>query len=231
MTKNNLLKVLAIIAISFNFSACSTISSLTAMMPEGNPDNVDTRLLKQSGDHLVKSYGVAMDAVVASQANIARALNLDNEIIDLQNQQKALKSGNITAEGVEKSIEISESVNKKIQEAMKNADALDSRAKQELIKGLGNYIKSIGGVGLIAASALEFTAAAAQTMADAPLADKKAAYKKIAAECGVAKVVAQEMPALLKNMKKAATDFIDYAKNSGIEVESIQNQLTSMAGF
>ena len=25
--------------------------------------------------------------------------------------------------------------------------------------------------------------------------------------------------------------FIDYAKNSGIEVESIQNQLTSMAGF
>ena len=63
------------------------------------------------------------------------------------------------------------------------------------------------------------------------MADKKAAYKKIAAECGVAKVVAQEMPALLKNMKKAATDFIDYAKNSGIEVESIQNQLTSMAGF
>ena len=215
-----MMKKLLVLPIIAAISACSIIGAMGGKVPAN---------LVNENQNLVLAYKAAATSVLSGQKDLAVALDLNDSVKELDGQLEALKSGNITGGTVEKTTELSESINKKLKEKLASNKTLSSEAKVYAAKGLGEYAIGTASTAVLLNSAKNLVSSSKKAMsADGVTPLDKAA---IAENMVIGSTVLTQVPSLTKDLVSAGKQFIQFAKSNGVDTKAAQKKMSNIAGF
>ena len=94
---------------------------------------VDADSFNKSRTDLEKKYILAAAAVLASQIDLAQALNVKADIAQAEELNKVLKGGNLSSDTVEKVSSTSKTLNEQLKKGMEETDKLSAKQKKLVI--------------------------------------------------------------------------------------------------
>lgn len=206
--------------------AASSLASSTTS--EAQSATVDVNTLSAQGAKLVASYALAMSGVTEAQSDLAKAFNLNDLATELDAQQTALKSGNLTSDEAEKVVELSEKANNLLEEKMNEKTELDAQAKEQVGSALLKYSAGTAGTAMLIKSAKDMVTDTGSYIAALPWSQKANA---LSGDLTAALNIAKEIPSLSANLISTGNSFVKYATSQGIDVSGAEKEMSKAAGF
>jgi hypothetical protein len=182
----------------------------------GSSVNVDA-LMQQQTDLLV-TVTTSLRNLSAAQVMMAKALKLDSAAAAAQSTADSLATGNLAGkDDMQKALESTVDVQKKIEEAIARGDALSSDGKAIFTKSLVPY--GVGSAGMVAS---------ARKAADAGQSLTHTMDPTVLLKLGSLIYVAKEAPTLISTFGGATKDIISYAGPQGIDTSALKNAGASL---
>lgn len=207
--------------------AISAIIAISACGLGGQLGGTVSPVLQAENQKLTVSYQTAITSVLEGQKDLAAALDLKDQVTELENQANAAKSGNLTVSDIDKTVELSTSTNKLISDKLAQGQELSSESKTLVAKGLGNYAVGTVATAALVKSGADFVNTTKNTLSTASIPDKLATVDNIK----VGTAIATKVPGLAKDLLSTGKQLIDLAKKSGVNTAAAQKTMSKAAGF
>jgi hypothetical protein len=198
-------------------SGCASMNmdSLTSMGGGSEQSNVNADDVVANQEKIVQEYVLAAGAVNAAQIKIATALDLKEQVAELEEVADVLGSGSVSdADSLEKISETSARADSEIQSTLEAGEELSSESKQELAIALIPYALGVYQVKEMSEEFQPFLESAQSAISNASMTEKATLTSKLSTGMYVAKNV----PGLLTNLATTGTQLLSYAENQNIDV-------------
>jgi soluble cytochrome b562 len=159
---------------------------------------------------LVRQFVAAQSTTLAAQASFAKAFGLAEQVQLLEDEKQSLSSGATDTAGIKKSVEVSESVQKAINEKIAAKPQMDVEAKKNYAEGLVLLVATALEAKQLGESATQFGVGLKS------LNPMQAASAMVKLRAGA--WVAKETPGYLNNMYGATKSALTFAKANNIPV-------------
>lgn len=188
---------------------------------------VDADSFNKSRTDLEKKYILAAAAVLASQIDLAQALNVKADIAQAEELNKVLKGGNLSSDTVEKVSSTSRTLNEQLKKGMEETDKLSAKQKKLVGSGL---VKYAAGVAMTAALGIE-AKHVAESATDVLKSANPISKVKLASELGACLAIGKELPSHAKNLVTGGNQMVQIATKKGVSTKGAKKKLAEAANF
>lgn len=183
--------------------------------------------ISQSVAELEQQYQAASIAVLESQVEIAKALNISKEIEEAGRLSETLKQGNLSSDTVEKVSATSSILNEEIEKSLSSTEQLTEEQQKHVSAGLLNYAVGVGMTAVLVVNAKDLGEQASNILASANAFEKV----KLAVELAGVTTLAAQLPGHVANLLEGGTQFFSLASNKGVDTSEAAKKLEESAGF
>ena len=200
-------------------SGCSSLNMDSMMGAAGGgssqQSNVSADDVVANQEKIVDDYVLAAGAVNAAQTKIASALNLKEQVAELEEAAAALGRGSVQdADSLEKISETSARADAAIQSELEAGESLSYESKKELASSLIPYALSVKQVKEMSDEFKPFLESSKASISGAPMTEKASLTSKLSSGMYVAK----NAPGLMTDLVSTGSQLLSYAKSQNIDV-------------
>lgn len=186
--------------------------------------------LVQAQKTLQADSKVVSTKILGAQQNLASALDLKKMVAEIQAQLQTIKTGNITADQLEKVTTISQDADEAINARLEDTKQLTEEQKQKVQKSLGEYAGAALFTAKIAANAAQTGLGLTQYLRDIAVSNPtKVAEMK--GQFGFLADASATLPGFTADLIETGWSYTNLLKSYGVDVSGAEKMLTEAGSF